>query len=140
MQHTIEQLINMLLHKTEQLEETTKQHSDLKNLTPKQLVCLELIYKMDNPTPSEIARKLGIAKPSATVMIDRMADNGFITKIKSDNDRRSAHVHLTEKGKAAALIHTNLHIAIAGKLTQNLTESELSILTVLLDKALKSFN
>jgi len=139
MQNNIEQLINILLHKSEKLEEAIKEESDLINLTPKQLCCLEVILKMDNPTLSELAIELHITKPSITVMIDRLADNGFIQKIKSDNDRRSAHVHLTEKGTSAALIHSKLHISIAQKLTQNLTQSEISILTVLLNKALESF-
>ena len=138
MELNIEQLINIILHKSELLEEEIKQKSDLKNLTSKQLYCLELIYEMKNPALSELATGLSITKPSVTVMIDRLEDKDYIYKVKSDKDRRSAHVHLTEKGIEAAKLHTNVHNTFAKRLTKELTESEQSILKVLLNKAIKS--
>lgn len=138
MEYSIEQLINILLHKSELLEAEIKQNSDLKNLTPKQLYCLEMIFEMKNPSITEIAESLSITKPSASVMIDRLVDNDYVYKVKSDKDRRSAHVHLTDKGVKAAKLHTKAHNTFAGKLTKELTESEISILKVLLAKAVNS--
>ena len=34
-------------------------------------------------------------------MVDRLEEHDFIIKVKSDSDRRTAHVHLTEKGEKA---------------------------------------
>lgn len=136
--HSLEELINIILSKSEQLEEKIKQESDLKNLTIKQLYCIELIHEMENPTLSELAIKLEISKASASVMLDRLDDNGYIKKVKSDNDRRSAHVHLTHKGDKAAHLHIDLHIQFAKLLTDGLTESEKDILIVLLNKAILS--
>ena len=135
---TIEELINIILSKSEQLEEFLKQKSDLKNLTARQLHCIELIHEMENPTLSELAEGMRITKPSASVMLDRLEEHGFIQKIKSDEDRRSAHVHLTDKGDRAAHLHVDLHKEFAGRLTANLTESEKDILVVLLNKAIQS--
>ncbi len=42
--YSIEELINIILSKSEQLEEIIKQESDLKNLTTKQLHCIEIIH------------------------------------------------------------------------------------------------
>ena len=134
----IEQLINILLHKSELLEEEIKQKSDLKNLTSKQLYCLELIYEMNNPALSELATGLSITKPSVSVMIDRLEDKKYIYKVKSDKDRRSAHVHLTKNGLEAAKLHTEVHNTFAKSLTKDLTDSEQSILKVLLNKAIRS--
>ena len=50
--YTIEELINIILSKSEQLEESMKQESDLEGLTVKQLYCIELIHEMENPTSS----------------------------------------------------------------------------------------
>ena len=71
-------------------------------------------------------------------MLDRLEDYGFIRKIKSDNDRRSAHVHLTNKGNRAARLHTDAHNQFAALLTKDLTDSVKSILIVLLNKAISS--
>lgn len=134
----LEQLINMLLHKSEQLEEDMKQKSDLRSLTVRQLFCIETIMELNNPTLSELASMLNITKPSASVMLDRLEENNYLYRIKSDNDRRSAHVHLTEKGEKAALLHSELHREITLRLTKDLTESEKEILVVLLNKAIQS--
>jgi DNA-binding MarR family transcriptional regulator len=136
--YNIEELINIILSKSEKLEEEIKQKSELKNLTLKQLHCIELIYEIGNPSLSEIAEKLKITKPSTTDMIDRLAVNGYLTKVKSDSDRRSAHLHLTEKGIKASELHAELHCQFAKLLTKDLTESESGILVVLLNKAIKS--
>ena len=136
--HSIEGLVNIILSKSEQLEEKIKQESDLKNLTIKQLHCIELIHEMENPTLSELAKKLEISKASASAMLDRLDEHGFVKKVKSDNDRRSAHVHLSKKGDKAAHLHTDLHMQFAKQLTDGLTESEKEILLVLLNKAILS--
>ena len=96
------------------------------------------IHEIENPTLSELAEKLKITKPSTSVMVDRLEEHGYIQKIKSDSDRRSAHVHLTTKGDKAAHLHIDLHRKFASLLTQSLTDSEKDILVVLLNKAIKS--
>lgn len=138
MAYNLEELISNILHKSELLEEEMKQQSDLKILTARQLTCIEVINEMKNPTLTELAQNLQITKPSASLMLDRLHENGYITRAKSDSDRRSAHVHLTEKGEKAAQIHTELHQKIASLLTKGLSESEKEILVVLLNKAVHS--
>ena len=140
MNHNIEQLINLLLNKSEQLEESLKKNSQLKDLTTRQLQCIEAVLESQNPTLSELAKKLYITKPSATVLIDRLNDHGYLIKIKSDNDRRSAHVHLTEKGEMSAKLHSKVHERFAKLITKDMTDSEVEILAVLLNKAIKAFN
>jgi DNA-binding MarR family transcriptional regulator len=140
MQRSLEQILNSILHSCEILEEEMKQETDLKNLTSRQLYCIELIKVLQNPSLTELAEKMNIAKASISVMIDRLEKKKFLYKVTSDNDRRSAHVHLTEKGKKAASLHTELHKRIADLLTEGMTESENEILIVLLNKSVKSLN
>lgn len=134
--HDLEGLINIVLSKSEQLEEKLKQESELKGMTAKQLNCIEFIHEMENPTLSELAKKLEISKASVSVMIDRLSENNYVKRVQSDNDRRSAHVHLTNKGDKAAHLHVDLHMQFAKQLTNGLTESEKDILIVLLNKAI----
>lgn len=140
MQRKLEQILNSILHSSEMLEDQMKQETDLKNLTSRQLYCIELIKAMQNPSLSELAEKMHIAKASISVMIDRLEKNDFLFKVAADHDRRSAHVHLTEKGEKAASLHHALHKRIADLLTEGMTESEKEILMVLLNKSVKSLN
>lgn len=138
MQKNLEQILNTILHSSEILEEKMKQESDLKDLTSRQLYCIELINKMENPSLTELADRMSIAKASISVMIDRLVKKQLIYKVTSDNDRRTAHVHLTETGMKAASLHTDLHKRISELLTKDMTESEKEILIVLLNKSVKS--
>ena len=138
MQRNLEQILNTILHSSEMLEEEMKQESNLVNLTARQLYCIELIKNMKNPSLSELAERMSIAKASISVMIERLEKNKFIYKVTSDKDRRTAHVHLTEEGEKAASLHTELHKRISELLTEEMTESEKEILIVLLNKSIKS--
>jgi DNA-binding MarR family transcriptional regulator len=139
MYYSLDKLISILLSRSEQMEEDLKKESDIEELSIKQLQCIELIYKHENPNLSELAEKLKITKPSVTAMIDKLEENGYVERIKSDIDRRSAHIHLTSKGLTAGKLHDKLHQSIAQKLTKSLTESEKEIMVVLLNKAMQVF-
>ena len=138
MQKTLEQILNTILHSSELMEEDLRQETELKQLTSRQLTCIECINEMKNPSLSELAEKMKIAKPSISVMIDRLEKNEFIYKVVSDSDRRSAHLPLTEKGEKAAKMHNEIHIKIADLLTMEMTDSEKQILIVLLNKSIES--
>jgi DNA-binding MarR family transcriptional regulator len=135
---SIGELISIMLTKSEKLEEEMKEKSALKKLTQKQLNCIESIREIHNPSLSELASELKITKPSTTDMVDRLIGKGYITRVKSDSDRRSALLHLTEKGMTASKLHNKVHKAFADKLMKNLTDSEKEILHVLLNKAISS--
>ncbi|MDA3928714.1 MAG: MarR family transcriptional regulator [Prolixibacteraceae bacterium] len=138
MQRNLEQLLNTILHSSELLEEKMKVESKLSALTSRQLYCIELIKYMRNPSLTELAERMDIAKASISVMIERLEKNKFIYKVKSDHDRRTAHIHLTEEGEKAASLHAGLHKRISELLTGDMTESEKEILIVLLNKSVKS--
>lgn len=138
MQKNLEQILNTILHATEILEEELKRDSDLNNLTSRQLYCIEMIKDLQNPSLTELAEKMNIAKASISVMIDRLEQKNLIYKVTSDNDRRTAHIHLTEHGEKASSLHEELHKRISQLLTGEMTESEKEILIVLLNKSIKS--
>lgn len=133
---SLEQVISTILFASEKLEEEMKQASNLKGLTSRQLYCLELIKRLKNPSITELAKNMDIAKASMSVMVDRLEKNGYVLKVSSDSDRRSAHIHLTESGEKAAALHIDLHKHISGLLTQDMTDSEKQILEVLLSKSI----
>jgi DNA-binding MarR family transcriptional regulator len=140
MQKNLEQILNTILLSSEILEEEMRQESNLKNMTTRQLYCIELIKNLQNPSMTELAEKMNISKASISVMIERLEKNHFIYKVTSDNDRRTAHVHLTAEGEKAASLHTELHKRISELLTADMTDSEKEILIVLLNKSVKSLN
>jgi len=117
-----------------QTEETAKEKFDLTGLTLTQLHYLETINTLLNPNLTELAASLKLTKPTVTVAIDKLIDKNYVLKVQSDEDRRSAHLHLTDKGKQINLIHELAHKTIADSICQKLKSEEQQLLIELLNK------
>jgi DNA-binding MarR family transcriptional regulator len=50
-------------------------------------------------TPGEIAERLGITSSTATGLVERLADGGYIRRSHSENDRRQVLLQLLPKGR-----------------------------------------
>ena len=48
---------------------------------------------------SEISRRLGIAKPNITPLVDRLFECGYVDRQHDENDRRVVNIVLLEAGK-----------------------------------------
>ncbi|MES2752864.1 MAG: MarR family transcriptional regulator [Pseudomonadota bacterium] len=69
-------------------------------LMPAQFSVLLLLEKNPGRNQSEIANALGILQPNFVVMLDEMESRDLCQRVRSDNDRRSHILTLTEKGRA----------------------------------------
>ena len=137
-QPSFDQLIAILTRSFAELESQALNESELAELSMKQLIYLDTIARLDHPTFSDLARRLGVSKPSVTAIVGKLLQKGYVEKIQSAEDRRAFYVLLTEKGKALSQLHENLHRRIAEHFTHALDEHELHQLARLLSKALKS--
>lgn len=50
-------------------------------------------------TPGEIARRLGVSSSTATGLVERLADGGYIRRTHSTRDRRQVLLQLKPKGR-----------------------------------------
>ena len=46
----------------------------------------------------QIGQALDISAPNLAVILDRMAERGWVLRVRSEQDRRAQHIHLTAKG------------------------------------------
>ena len=128
-------LISKLSNQIGQMEEASKEQFNLSHLTHTQLHYLENIYRLGNPNITELAIQLKLSKPTVKVAVDWLIEKEYVFKVQSDEDRRSAHIHLTEKGKLINQMHDYAHKRIAELLSKKLTSKELEDLVALLNKA-----
>lgn len=130
------EIISILSNLIGQMEEASKEQFNLSSLTHTQLHYLENINRLGNPNITELAIHLKLSKPTVKVAIDKLIEKDYIFKVQSDEDRRSAHIHLTEKGKLINQMHDYAHRRIAEFLSQKLSKAELDELVLLLNKVL----
>jgi DNA-binding MarR family transcriptional regulator len=116
------------------MEEAAKDQFDFKELTLTQMNYLETISQLGNPNLTELATELHLTKPTVKVAVDKLIDKDFIYRVKSDEDRRSAHFHLTVKGKLINHTHDFAHKQMAERITQKLEVAEVGLLELLLEK------
>lgn len=117
-----------------QMEDTAKEQFNLADLTLTQMHYLEVISLLGNPNITELAQELKLTKPTVKVAIDKLIEKEYVFKIQSDEDRRSAHLHLTEKGKLINQMHDYAHKRIAEYIGNKLNSEEQVQLIGLLDK------
>jgi DNA-binding MarR family transcriptional regulator len=120
----ITEAISHLSNFMAQTEEEAKEKISNTGITQTQMHYIETIGELANPTVTELAKTLNITKPTVTVAIDRLVEKECVSKIRSDKDRRVAHLHLTDKGKELNQVHHLAHIVIARSFLENLTREE----------------
>lgn len=70
-------------------------------LSVQQLIVLQIIEDTTEITPMMIARRAGVAPATATALIEKLAQMDYVSRRRSESDRRKYWVSLTEAGKAA---------------------------------------
>lgn len=81
-----------------------------------------------------LARTLGIDSSTMVAMIDRLEERGWIERVRSETDRRSHALHLTEAGQAFVERVTPKVLIHDAAVTANLSAEEAKQLLSLLRK------
>ena len=128
------QVISKLSHSLGEMEELAKEHYKLTDLTVTQMHYLEAISALNNPNITELATEMQLTKPTVTVAVDKLIERDYLFKVQSDEDRRSAHLHLTEKGQHINEMHLYAHERFAELIRETLNENEIDQMEGLLEK------
>jgi len=64
------------------------------------LVTLSLLQREEPQQASRIGESTGLTPGSVTALLDRLEDRGYLTRVRTDHDRRSLEVRLTPTGRA----------------------------------------
>lgn len=70
-------------------------------LTSPQLLLMQAISNTEDPTIGAIAKKISLSQATATNIVTRLEARGFLTRERSQVDKRYVFLHLTAKGEHA---------------------------------------
>jgi len=87
---TLRQIIRAIDLQSKQL---TKKYG----LTGPQLIILKEIHKSQNKPISEIAKNVSLSQATVTSILDRLCQQGFSIRQRSEQDKRKVNIYLTEK-------------------------------------------
>ena len=68
-------------------------------LTASQLIVMDVIEKLGNPSPSAIAREVILSQATVTSLLDRLERHNLVQRHRSQSDKRQVHVELTPAGQ-----------------------------------------
>ncbi len=97
-------------------------------ITIMQMRALSLFNERDTVTISDISRSLGISLQSATNLVFRLEQLGYLERSKNDRDKRVSDVHLTAKGKKRLSLFREGEIETVKALLQRLNPVEVKVL------------
>jgi DNA-binding MarR family transcriptional regulator len=76
----------------------------VRHLGPLDLKVVEfsiLVLVASNPqiNPKRLGQALDVSAPNLAVTLDRLVERGWVERVRSTQDRRAMHIHLTAKGR-----------------------------------------
>lgn len=92
--------------------------------------------RREGNTPAELAALNGLYVSTITRMVDRLEKKGFLTRTRSDKDRRQVILRITPKGRA--IVRKGIPVArkVALEAWRGVTEQERNALRSIVDKIL----
>lgn len=95
------------------------------------------LYKQDGISQEELSEKLSIDKGTTARSIKKLEEEGFLIRVKDENDKRAYKIYLTDKSKEN---RDNVLKDWESVIAQNITEEERSTLVDILKKVCISQN
>lgn len=69
-------------------------------LTTPQMLLLQTISHKEAMTIGELANEISLSQATVTVILDRLEKRELVTRVRSTEDKRKVHVHLTQAALA----------------------------------------
>lgn len=107
-------------------------------LRPVEFSILMLLAFNPGATPKKLSQALAVSAPNLTVLLDRMAEKGWLERQRSESDRRAQHVHLTRAGRELAHQAHQVSLTMEHDLLSQFSEGERAMLRELLGKLARS--
>lgn len=71
-------------------------------LTAPQLVIMQTLLRSGPQKPSTLSRDISLSQPTVTAILDRLERAGLTARTRSETDRRTVMIELTQAGRDAA--------------------------------------
>ncbi|SAK44373.1 MarR family transcriptional regulator [Caballeronia temeraria] len=102
------------------------------DLTSPQIGAILLLASGRARTPLELSRELSYDSGSMTRMLDRLEKKGFVSRARSEVDRRIVELSLTERGRDAAARLPVIGAAVLNEQLTGFSRAELNLLIAML--------
>ena len=125
---TINDILVSLFNDILKLEEEAIITDEFKDITNNDMHIIEAVGLSGENTMSVVAKKLGITAGSLTTSVNSLVNKKYVTRKRSEEDRRVVFLQLTAKGKRAYEHHREYHRQMTDAVINKLDENEVPVL------------
>lgn len=124
----LNELLVILFNDIMDIEEKALITDEFKDITNNDMHIIEAIAKAEPKNMSTIAKALSVTVGTLTIAINNLVKKGYVTRVRSEEDRRVVLLSLTEKGEAANKVHMQFHEDMIQAAIKYLSEEEAVVL------------
>ncbi len=126
---TVNDILVNLFREIWKLEENALITEEYRDISVNDMHVIEAVGLEGTKNMSQIAKKLGITVGSLTTAMNGLVKKHYVTRERSEEDRRVVTIRLTEKGERAYRHHALFHEKMASAALASLTEQEIPAVT-----------
>ena len=110
------------------IEEKALITAEFKNISVNDMHIIEAIGTGEPKNMSTVAKLMSVTVGPLTIAINNLVKKGYVSRVRSEEDRRVVLIFLTEKGKRAYQHHREFHDGMVKALVEGLDEGQQKIL------------
>jgi len=133
-------LLNKTLDSIHRIEDRSLQTRLTEGLTISELHTIRAEGMYEQATISEIADRLEVTLATVTVAIDKLERRGYVTRTRSEEDRRRVLVELTKSGRMAVRANNAFKRKMVNSALSGFTDDEYALLLSAITKLKEAFD
>ena len=110
------------------IEEKALITAEFKNISVNDMHIIEAIGTGEPKNMSTVAKLMSVTVGTLTIAINNLVKKGYVSRVRSEEDRRVVLIFLTEKGKRAYQHPREFHDGMVKALVEGLDEGQQKIL------------
>ena len=121
-------ILENLFQEIMDIEEKALITAEFKNISVNDMHIIEAIGTGEPKNMSTVAKLMSVTVGTLTIAINNLVKKGYVSRVRSEEDRRVVLISLTEKGKRAYQHHREFHDGMVKALVEGLDEGQQKIL------------
>lgn len=135
----LNELLVQLFHDITSIEEQAIKTGDYKNLTMNDMHVIEAIGTGSPKNMTSVAKSLSVTTGTLTIAINSLVKKEYVSRVRSEEDRRIVLISLTETGVKAFQQHQKFHEHMMDSIMAQLSPQESTVLATALTQVMNFF-
>ena len=128
LEETLNELLVKLFKDILEIESKCLITEEFKDISYNDMHIIEAVGIEEPRNMKTVAKLMSVTTGTLTRAVDGLVEHGYVTRTRSEKDKRVVYLTLTARGKAAYARHKRFHEEMIANAKANLSEEELAIL------------